>query len=275
MKRRPGFTPHVVAQRPCIASQRPRAFTLIELLVVIAIIAILAAILFPVFAQAREKARQSACLSNCNQIGKGLMMYAQDYDERLPKAWYGPPGSATNQPYGTPGHHKWMDALYPYVKNQGVFTCPSDSRGNPYLYLGGPNPGSVNGGRNYGSYGMNAAYWGANDPYTPPQASSLAAIAVPADTVWAADTSNTNKDNFEFHWQFVSNNPVVSTAKPRMLMPRGRAYPNNGIIERHQETTTALWCDGHVKAMKLDKLAETHTLPNGDEVMHYFTIEAD
>jgi prepilin-type N-terminal cleavage/methylation domain-containing protein len=67
-----------------IRSKGPRGFTLIELLVVIAIIAILAAILFPVFAQAREKARQTACLSNVKQLGTGVMMYAQDYDETLP-----------------------------------------------------------------------------------------------------------------------------------------------------------------------------------------------
>jgi prepilin-type N-terminal cleavage/methylation domain-containing protein len=70
--------------------KRPRTgFTLIELLVVIAIIAILAAILFPVFAQAREKARQSGCLSNLKQIGTALMMYTQDYDEAFPCTWYG------------------------------------------------------------------------------------------------------------------------------------------------------------------------------------------
>ena len=71
---------------------RKRGFTLIELLVVIAIIAILAAILFPVFARAREKARQSSCLSNVKQIGLGMMMYVQDYDERFPTLYYTPPG---------------------------------------------------------------------------------------------------------------------------------------------------------------------------------------
>ena len=99
-------------------------FTLIELLVVIAIIAILAAILFPVFAKAREKARQSSCLNNMKQIGLACMQYAQDYDERYPAgdsvAW----GDFVYPNYPRGGY---VDAIYPYVKNVQVFMCPSDS----------------------------------------------------------------------------------------------------------------------------------------------------
>ncbi|MBD3292214.1 MAG: prepilin-type N-terminal cleavage/methylation domain-containing protein, partial [Armatimonadia bacterium] len=93
-----------------------RGFTLIELLVVIAIIAILAAILFPVFARAREKARQTSCLSNSKQIGTALMMYVQDYDETLP-GYYNPdlPGEA----------NQWYEVIEPYVKNEQIFICPS------------------------------------------------------------------------------------------------------------------------------------------------------
>jgi prepilin-type N-terminal cleavage/methylation domain-containing protein/prepilin-type processing-associated H-X9-DG protein len=97
------------------------AFTLIELLVVIAIIAILAAILFPVFAQAREKARQTGCLSNCKQIGLGLMMYVQDYDETYPGAFLRVPpingGGVDRIPLEC--------QIEPYVKNTGIWTCPS------------------------------------------------------------------------------------------------------------------------------------------------------
>lgn len=105
-----------------------RGFTLIELLVVIAIIAILAAILFPVFAQAREKARQISCVSNGKQMGIGLYMYAQDYDEHLPRVY-----TATNGVNNGP--RDWKDDIQPYIKNRQVFVCPSRSLQNPsYAY---------------------------------------------------------------------------------------------------------------------------------------------
>jgi prepilin-type N-terminal cleavage/methylation domain-containing protein/prepilin-type processing-associated H-X9-DG protein len=114
-------------------TQRRNAFTLIELLVVIAIIAILAAILFPVFAQAREKARQTSCLSNIKQIGLGLLMYAQDYDEQFPRADYSvtPPPlnpAATGTFAGRINHYKWQAWVLPYIKNTQIFFCPSRTR---------------------------------------------------------------------------------------------------------------------------------------------------
>jgi prepilin-type N-terminal cleavage/methylation domain len=105
---------------------RHSAFTLIELLVVIAIIAILAAILFPVFARAREKARQAACLSNTSQLGKAYLMYLQDYDETFP-----PHVTERTAPIGTPdtpearAPFSYKTKLDPYVKNQGIYRCPS------------------------------------------------------------------------------------------------------------------------------------------------------
>lgn len=102
------------------ATNDPRGFTLIELLVVIAIIAILAAILFPVFAQAREKARQISCLSNTKQMGLAYMQYLQDYDETF----------VFSQRWGGAGQG-WGGHIYPYVKNTAVYTCPDDSLQRP------------------------------------------------------------------------------------------------------------------------------------------------
>ena len=103
-------------QRPC------SGFTLIELLVVIAIIAILAAILFPVFAQAREKARQSACLSNLKQINVALLMYAQDNDETMCGDIHLPPING-----GMDNTFSFDRQLAPYIKNDAVYACPSDT----------------------------------------------------------------------------------------------------------------------------------------------------
>ncbi len=107
-----------------------RGFTLIELLVVIAIIAILAAILFPVFARAREKARQTSCLSNVKQLGLGIMMYVQDYDERMPV--FEPAWGVTPSPAIT--GCSWWQGVYPYVKNDQIYVCPSRDQWGPFTY---------------------------------------------------------------------------------------------------------------------------------------------
>ncbi|MBI5831263.1 MAG: DUF1559 domain-containing protein [Armatimonadetes bacterium] len=115
--------------------QRSDGFTLIELLVVIAIIAILAAILFPVFAKAREKARSSSCQSNLKQIGTSMTMYVQDYDERYPGVARGNQAAMTGSNYGCWILGGWIPpytdvsqgGLAPYVKNKAVYICPSDT----------------------------------------------------------------------------------------------------------------------------------------------------
>lgn len=109
--------------------RRKAGFTLIELLVVIAIIAILAAILFPVFAQAREKARATSCLSNTRQLGTAVRMYVQDYDEMFP--------FAANLEDGFADAGKWYgkNKLQPYIKNEGILLCPSMTRFSQYNQL--------------------------------------------------------------------------------------------------------------------------------------------
>lgn len=116
---------------------RRRAFTLIELLVVIAIIALLAAILFPVFARARENARKSSCANNLKQLGVGFMQYTQDYDELLPNLTGGTPGAGKSggwmyySVFGAPGgtFDPSKGSVFPYIKNRQIYICPSDSAG--------------------------------------------------------------------------------------------------------------------------------------------------
>jgi prepilin-type N-terminal cleavage/methylation domain-containing protein/prepilin-type processing-associated H-X9-DG protein len=146
------------------AGAAPRAgaaFTLIELLVVIAIIAILAAILFPVFAQAREKARQTACLSNMKQLGTASMMYAQDYDETLCQQYYNPQVAANGAAAGP-----WDVVVMPYIKNEEVLKCPSDGiardTGKPRTYSWSRGP--------YGDTGVSSSI-------------TLAAIPAPASLI--------------------------------------------------------------------------------------------
>src|SRR5580700_4989323 len=126
--------------------QRRTAFTLIELLVVIAIIAILAAILFPVFAQAKEAAKKTSCLSNTKQIGLAAMMYLNDYDDTY---WWNPWPGGLQQDYYLPIPQPTLgfyDLLQPYVKNQGVFSCPDNQ--DPYYAGNYPLNYKVNYGDN-------------------------------------------------------------------------------------------------------------------------------
>ncbi len=130
---------------PCSRSHRRGGFTLIELLVVIAIIAILAAILFPVFSKAREKARMASCQSNLKQLALALRMYTNDWDERTPiHKW---PEAGRDWRYG-----RWYLQLFPYVKNKQIYACPSRDGWSPGHWAIAPGwnpPVRVNYGHNW------------------------------------------------------------------------------------------------------------------------------
>ena len=183
---------------------RSRAgFTLIELLVVIAIIAILAAILFPVFAQAREKARQTSCLSNTKQFALSTLMYVQDYDETFPQSAY----SLDNQiliPGSGDRVFTVYEAMYPYMKNIQIVVCPSNTPGIDFTgqdpnAANISNPGAIlpaiglrgSGTFRYSSYGLNFALF--QDPAIPPglfgndPCVALAAVNEPVNTTMFYD----------------------------------------------------------------------------------------
>jgi prepilin-type N-terminal cleavage/methylation domain-containing protein len=227
-----------------------RGFTLIELLVVIAIIAILAAILFPVFARARENARRASCQSNLKQIGLGLMQYTQDYDEKLPQAWF--VNLWPSQP-GANGNYKWMDAVQPYIKSEQLFVCPSDTNANRYIQNTKLTGDSEN---NWGSYAMNSAYWNGSLPANkrgPGNGGmSLSTLEAAATTVWVTDGNR----GFQFAWENTAANPAITThgSYKHLGIAGGNDGREGAVVERHLETTAILYTDGHVKSVKLNSL---------------------
>jgi len=193
------------------AGSRPghgRGFTLIELLVVIAIIAILAAILFPVFARAREAARKTACISNVKQIATGMMMYVSDYDSTYPPR-FPAPTAAGNFPCKACRTRDWRVFAQPYVKNDGIFKCPSDF-GIPAVLtaepmnLASPRPNSLAGFLGdattpaMGSYCLNIVVT---------RLGSEAAIPQPADTYMGAEMWSWHSPDALQYFQNGTGNP--------------------------------------------------------------------
>ena len=210
-------------------------FTLVELLVVIAIIAILAAILFPVFARARENARKASCQSNLKQFGLAWLQYSQDYDEKItpnqvvlattPKKtvyWWGSWDATTFRPE--------EGLLQPYMKSTQIQVCPSfENKLRTNLGLTG--------------YAYNTKYIApSNYPapsYDPvPIPVSLAQVMDPSKTVAFADSANIN--NYKYATPTIEGNTFLSAPSEN--------YPN--FHGRHNGMGNVLWCDGHVKAAK-------------------------
>lgn len=263
------FPPFPSTHAPRLRPVR-RGFTLIELLVVIAIVAILAAFLFPVFGRARENARRASCANNLHQIGLGLLQYLQENDDTMPASAYGGAGDSNSSTA-----YKWMDAIYPNVRSESLFVCPSDGTAK-YTY--NKNIQTPEQGRQYGSYGQNGAYRDNGDNQTPPRSApaytiKMSQIVAPGGTVWATDINSGTEGNgnYGFSWANAATQPAIAPTAPRQL---------DAIIERHLETTNVLWCDGHVKAQRLDRLSATRDLFVSQTlgtrpVMTAFTIEND
>ena len=196
-------------------------FTLIELLVVIAIIAILAAILFPVFSQVREKARAAACISNAKQIGLAIRQYAQDYDGLI-TPWGCREYAGLPVPAGIPViDENPFSRLYPYFRNVQILTCPSASD----LPYGRCAPAAWNGARAGGSYGWNMGPGnfrsGRNEAY----------LIRPAETMAAADSDG----------QSFLNDPFCHFCQG-----------NANLVPRHNSMLSVIYHDGHAKLHRLE-----------------------
>jgi prepilin-type N-terminal cleavage/methylation domain-containing protein/prepilin-type processing-associated H-X9-DG protein len=259
------------------ASGKAHGFTLIELLVVIAIIAILAAILFPVFAQARAKARAITCLSNLKQVGLGSLMYMQDYDETvIPARVFGTEAqdgihTDPNNQWNYTGKREWVQfwpyLIQPYIKNFGVVGCPDmPSADGPFWAI---NPENMNKGTSLAINDMMST-WGADDGSGDP--THYPAIDKPAQMVHFADSASIfigggswgAWDGSNAGRQAFLNNPDDYSAYSKMT--NGAMFFNENRLSwqsttdvtlvpvpRHNGLCNVVFFDGHAKAIKLSQ----------------------
>lgn len=201
-------------------------FTLIELLVVIAIIAILAAILFPSFARARENARKATCMSNLRQLTQGVCMYVQDFDETFPA--FAPAWGVSPNPSGS--GCSWWQGVFPYVKDTGVYVCPNRTPQRPWTYQERTFPVEP-------SYGLNN--------YLADGSSAVARMAevrAPADTVILADSCHAMGMDFRFAFPYT---PGDWTTNPSRCWLAN--YAQDPAWAPHSGGSNYGFVDGHVK----------------------------
>jgi prepilin-type N-terminal cleavage/methylation domain-containing protein/prepilin-type processing-associated H-X9-DG protein len=250
-----------------------KAFTLIELLVVIAIIAILAAILFPVFAQAKAAAKKTSCLSNTKQVGLSLFMYGADYDDTAVInsegdwhwQWYAP---ANNWAWV---ETTWITLLQPYVKNWGLMVCPSASASDGLYasYDYSPQSPFLTGG----NLGRAASAFTLNNYYNYDSAEalfqdgghSLTAVQNPAGMVFIADGGAPPSDNgwdIQFIGWFGLGRLILDPAAKTPTI-RNNYYWQGAIIGRHAGQTNVGFVDGHSKSLNANEVMKTAWNPNG------------
>jgi len=224
-----------------------KGFTLIELLVVIAIIAILAAILFPVFARARESARRTACLSNLKQMGLAVMMYVQDYDEHYPQTAYSIPGATAadmpDQKLWITDGIVWQQIIYPYSKNAQLFICPSSQ-----LSTNGDRPVT-------GHYGANQ-YVMKNTAMTDSTPLSMSAIQSPGSIYMIMD-SGSYKVSYGYAQNGTGNIayvPGIGEAGANCNGFTSSVAGQGGLVDcqtgRHFGGVNISFADGHAKWLK-------------------------
>ena len=232
---------------------RSSGFTLIELLVVIAIIAILAAILFPVFAQAREKARQVSCVSNQKQIGLALMQYVQDYDETMP-----PRFALTTSP--TPRQVTWRELIQPYMKNAEVLKCASNPRKDLTQSEGQGLYVSYCAARCDDGVGGVFKDKPAPAPQNTPDAVPIASMQAPASTIAVVEST--------IRWvaYIVHGGPQLSAVTNPVPDDT-----NGALFAGHSGMSNILFCDGHVKSMK--PLATIATADGGSGSVNMWKVD--
>jgi len=260
--------------------RKHNGFTLIELLVVIAIIAILAAILFPVFAQAREKARQASCLSNLKEIALAELMYVQDYDERTS-------GSYKNSPLG---RIYYPELLFPYTKNAQIYYCPDTDQTDHYNDDGSnncttnPNTCDKEPGQTYGygptdyCYSMNATNVGNSDG---DQADNkLAQVTNPASTLLIMDGRGNGGYSYGFIniWRSDETDIKGTFYGQYWNGGQGTGLPQNSVSPYYRHSPfsgfEAAWYDGHVKYMK-STASPSATYPGGGSPYYWYITKPD